>query len=95
MILILPICFCICFAVELLLTTILFSYDVRGQMRHRTAYYWETLLACLFGIVQIAFSTISTVGVVVQLHSEKEVKWLEVVMMCNLQLSVGNKVSSS
>jgi hypothetical protein len=64
-------------------------------MGHKTSYYWETLLACIFGIAQIVFSTTGTVGVVAQLHSEKEANWLEVVMMGNLQLSVGNKVSSS
>jgi hypothetical protein len=95
MVLILPISFLICFSVELLLTIIFFYHDVRGQMGHKASYYWETLLACLFGLIQIGFSTTGTVGVAAQLHSEKEIKWLEVVMMGNLQLSVGNKVSSS
>jgi hypothetical protein len=93
MILVLPVCFLICFSVELLQTSIFLVYN--AKLEQKNASYWDMLLACLFSFLQIGFSTAGIVGVVAQLHSEIDVDWLEVVMMCNIQLSVGINVRSS
>jgi hypothetical protein len=93
MILVIPLCFLICFSVELLQTSIFLFYNVKLEQKNVS--YWDMLLSCLFSFLQIGFAAGGIVGVVAQLHFKIDVDWLEVIMMCNVQLSVGINVRSS
>lgn len=53
---------------------------------------WERGLAILLETCQIGFSSLGVFAVIVALRSSSEVYWYDAVVLCNLQLSVGNNV---
>jgi hypothetical protein len=87
----------ICFLIEIMLSGVLIYTDVRAQLKSKGSlghdYRWDRALGVLFSVVQTGLSVAGVVLAVSALRSgREECKWLDVGMVCNVQLLVGANV---
>jgi hypothetical protein len=88
----------VCFSVGLLLSTVLIYRDVKPHKPNGMneslgyPYFWERVLAALFGALQAGLSVAGITATVFALHSEGEMYWVDMAVRCNLQLLTGANV---
>jgi hypothetical protein len=87
----------ICFLIEIVLSGVLIYTDVRAQLKSKGSlghdYRWDRALGVLFGVVQTGLSVAGVVLAASALLSRREeCKWLDVGMVCNVQLLIGANV---
>ena len=96
--LILLLCFIIIFSGTVVLSVILFYFDI--QMRERTrpnepwvySYVWERRVAVVFGLLQVSLSSFGIFGAIRARLYDCQINWLDTVALCNLQLLAGTNV---
>jgi hypothetical protein len=90
--------FVACFSVGLVLSTVLIYRDVKPHKRNGIneslgySYFWERVLAALFGALQAGLSVAGITAIVFALQSEGEMYWVDMAVRCNLQLLTGTTV---
>ena len=90
--------FTICFLVGLLLSAILIFRDVQPYKTNGTnerlghPYFWERVLATLFGFVQGGVSIAGIIAIVFALRSKGDMYWVDMAVRCNLQVLTGTNV---
>ena len=90
--------FTICFSVGLLLSVVLMYRDdwpyktngINERLRH--SYFWERVLATLFGVVQGGVSIADIIAIVFALRSKDNMYWVDMAVRCNLQVLTGTNV---
>jgi hypothetical protein len=89
--------FIICFLIEIIPNGVLIHIDVETQLKSESNlgrdYRWDRALGVLFGVVQIVLSVGNIVLTVYALLSRRgECRWLDVGIVCNVQLLAGVNV---
>lgn len=90
--------FAFSFSFGLLLSAMLIYVDAKDQLSSKGRllgrdYRWERALALMFDIVKIGLSVAGIAGIMAAFRSRKEgCSWLEMGVMCILQLAVGTNV---
>jgi hypothetical protein len=90
--------FTICFSFGLLLSVVLMYRDVRPYKtngineRLGHPYFWERILASLFGLVQGGMSIAGIIAIVFALRSKCDMYWVDMAVRCNLQVLTGTNV---
>ncbi|KAH8704299.1 hypothetical protein GQ44DRAFT_716945 [Phaeosphaeriaceae sp. PMI808] len=85
--------FAICFSVGLLLSVVLIYRDVRPRESLGHPYFWERVLAALFGACQAGLSIAGITAIVFALRSKGEMYWVDMAVRCNLQLLTGTNLA--
>lgn len=90
--------FMICFSVGLLLSVVLMYRDVQphrpngANERLGHPYFWERVLATLFGTCQAGVSIAGIVAIVLALRSGGDMYWVDLAVRGSLQLLTGTNV---
>jgi hypothetical protein len=90
--------FAICLSVRLLLSVVLIYRDVEPYKPNGInrglggPYFWERVMAALFGALQAGLSVAGITAIVFALHSEGRMYWVDMAVRCNLQLLTGTNV---
>jgi NhaP-type Na+/H+ or K+/H+ antiporter len=90
--------FTICFSFGLLLSVVLmyrndWPYRTNGiNDRLGHPYFWERVLATLFGVVQGGVSIAGIIAIVFALRSKGDMYWVDMAVRCNLQVLTGTNV---
>jgi hypothetical protein len=88
----------ICFSVGLILSSTLIYLDIRNHFRAESYvceydYRWEKIAGIVVGIGSIGLGFTGLIAITSAPHSTQELYyWLDVVIMCNLQLHTSNNV---
>jgi hypothetical protein len=93
--------FVICFSIGLLLSTVLIYRDFKPHKPNGMneslgyPYFWERVLAALFGALQAGLSVAGITAIVFALRSIGGIYWVDVAVRCNLHLLTGTNVRRS
>jgi hypothetical protein len=93
--------FVVCFSVGLLLSTVLIYRDVKPHKPNGMneslgyPYFWERVLAALFGAFQAGLWVVGITAIVFTLRSRGGMYWVDLAVRCNLHFLTGTNVRKS
>jgi hypothetical protein len=77
------------YSAAIAMSGMLIYHDIKAKVNSNS---WERAFAVFLEICQIGLSSASIVAAVVAFRSSTEMYWYDAVILCSLQLSVGNNV---